>query len=127
MYCVLGGVPLYWSLIDYTKIAVENIDLMFFAESPIFEGVYKKIMGSVFKNPGNYLKLIDLLCKRKSGMTRTEITVKTVLTGSHLTELLDNLEGCNFVRGFDSGKKTKDNIWQVIDPFIILLSSVFTL
>ena len=38
MYCVLGGVPLYWSLIDYTKSVEENTDLMFFAESPIFEG-----------------------------------------------------------------------------------------
>ena len=119
MYCVLVGVPLYWSLIDYTKSVEENIDLMFFAESPIFEGEYKKIMGSVFKNPGNYLKIIDLLCKRKSGMTRTEITEKTGLTGGYLTELLDNLEGCDFVRGFDSSKKTKDKIWQVIDPFIL--------
>ena len=119
MYCVLGGVPLYWSLIDYTKSVEENIDLMLFAEAPILEGEYKKIMGSVFKNHGNYLKIIDLLCKRKCGMTRTEITEKTGLTGGYLTELLDNLEGCDFVRGFDSSKKTKDKIWQVIDPFIL--------
>ena len=38
MYCVLGGVPLYWSLINYTESVEENIDLMLFAESPIFEG-----------------------------------------------------------------------------------------
>ena len=80
---------------------------MFFAESPIFEGEYKKIMGSVFKNPGNYLKIIDFLCKRKSRMTRTEITEKNGLTGGYLTELLDNLEGCDFVRGFSPAKRLR--------------------
>lgn len=76
-------------------------------------------MGSIFKNPGNYSKIVDLLCKKKSGMTRTEIAEKTGLSGGYLTELLDDLEGSDFIRGFNSRNKVKDKIWQVIDPFIL--------
>ena len=85
----------------------------------ILEGEYSKIMGSIFKNPGNYTKIIDTLCKKKSGMTRKEITNETGLSGGYLSELLDNLEGCDFIRGFNSRNKVKEKIWQVIDPFIL--------
>ena len=85
----------------------------------ILEGEYSKIMGSIFKNPGNYTKIIDTLCKKKSGMTRKEITDETGLSGGYLSELLDNLEGCDFIRGFNSRNKVKEKIWQVIDPFIL--------
>ena len=86
----------------------------------ILEGEYSKIMGSIFKNPGNYTKIIDTLCKKKSGMTRKEITDETGLSGGYLSELLDNLEGCDFIRGFNSRNKVKEKILQVIDPFIHL-------
>ena len=119
MYCIIGGVPLYWSQLDYTKSVEENVYLLFFDESSILEGEYSKIMGSIFKNPGNYTKIIDTLCKKKSGMTRIEITDETGLSGGYLSELLDNLEGCDFIRGFNSRNKVKEKIWQVIDPFIL--------
>ncbi len=119
MYCFIGGVPLYWSQLDYSKTVEENVDSLFFAESPILQDEYSKIMGSIFKNPGNYSKIVDLLCKKKSGMTRTEIAEKTGLSGGYLTELLDDLEGSDFIRGFNSRNKVKDKIWQVIDPFIL--------
>ena len=119
MYCIIGGVLLYWSQLDYTKSVEENVYLLFFDESPILEGEYSKIMGSIFKNPGNYTKIIDTLCKKKSGMTRIEITDETGLSGGYLSELLDNLEGCDFIRWFNSRNKVKEKIWQVIDPFIL--------
>lgn len=83
------------------------------------DGEYSKIMGSIFKNPGNYTKIIDTLCKKKSGMTRKEITDKTGLSEGYLSELHDNLEGCDFIRGFNSRNKVNEKIWQVIDPFIL--------
>ena len=52
-------------------------------------------------------------------MTRKEITDETGLSGGYLSELLDNLEGCDFIRGFNSRNKVKEKIWQVIDPFIL--------
>ncbi|MGN1266894.1 MAG: ATP-binding protein, partial [Dorea sp.] len=76
MYCIIGGVPLYWAQLDYSRSVEENVDSLFFSESPILEGEYQKIMGSIFKNPGNYTKIIEILCKRKTGMTRSEITEK---------------------------------------------------
>lgn len=33
MYTALGGVPYYWSLVDFTKSVAENVDLMFFSDN----------------------------------------------------------------------------------------------
>ena len=58
-------------------------------------------------------------------MTRKEITDETGLSGGYLSELLDNLEGCDFIRGFNSRNKVKEKIWQVIDPLYFSIISFY--
>ena len=122
IYLKYGGVS--YDDFDKSRFRMYSRFIIFF-ESPILDGEYSKIMGSIFKNPGNYTKIIDTLCKKKSGMTRKEITDETGLSGGYLSELLDNLEGCDFIRGFNSRNKVKEKIWQVIDPLYFSIISFY--
>ena len=74
-----------------------------------------------------YLKMIDLesgLCilgTKKAGMTRNELMVALNETSSGaLTDVLKELEQCDFIRSYKSiGKTKKDTIYQLVDNFTL--------
>ena len=126
MYCVLGGIPYYLSLIQNNESVSQAIDRLFFGSSSEMRGEYERLFKSLYKSPEPYMKIIDLLCKTKVGLTRNEIS--KYLDGKsngHLSEYLDNLEKCDFIRLYyvkdKSGKylKKSGGIYQVIDFFTL--------
>lgn len=119
LYCVIGGVPLYWTYLDYSNSVEENIDRLFFCDSPVLENEYNRLMYSIYKKPENYIKVINLLLAKKSGLTRNNIIKGSGLSGGYLSEILNDLEGCDFIRGFNTGKGKSNKLWQIIDPFIL--------
>lgn len=126
MYSVLGGIPYYLSLIQNNESVSQAIDRLFFGSSSEMRGEYERLFKSLYKSPEPYMKIIDLLCKTKVGLTRNEIS--KYLDGKsngHLSEYLDNLEKCDFIRLYyvkdKSGKylKKSGGIYQVIDFFTL--------
>lgn len=118
-YMILGGIPYYLSLLDNRMSLPQNIDRLFFASDGKLRDEFRRLYGSLFKNPESYLKVIDLLATNHQGLTRKELAHKIDL-GGRLSEVLDDLQQCGFitrmaVRAQRGGIKATDGIYHLTD------------
>lgn len=119
-YMVLGGVPYYLSLLDMDESLPENIDRLFFSEDAPMRNEYTRLYGSVFSNPVRYMDIIKALSTDKSGLTRKEISeIAHIDSGSGLSEMLDNLVACDFIRSYRNGLRKNGEIYQLMDFYTI--------
>lgn len=119
-YMSLGGIPYYLSLLDCNLSIAENIDNLFFKENAELAGEYKRLYQSLYRNPDRYMDIIELLSEQKHGLTRTEISNKLkISSGSHLSDMLDDLVYCDFVRKYKDGTKLNSAIYQLVDFFTL--------
>ena len=66
----------------------------------------------------NVPEIIRLLCTRRDGYTRIEIANELKIPDNgHLTDMLDDLEHCDFVRRYNNGTLQKNGIYQLVDFF----------
>ncbi len=118
-YMTMGGIPYYLSLLDNQMSLAQNIDQLFFAPDGKLKNEFRRLYGSLFKNPESYLKVIDLLAASHHGLTRKELTLK-LNTNGRLSEILEDLLQCGFigrsaVRAQGGGVKSTDGIFQLTD------------
>lgn len=120
-YMVMGGIPYYLSLLDKGLSLAQNVDQMFFRRKGKLDGEFENLYASLFENSGPYIKVIEALSKRNSGMTRKEIQDATKLPdGGGLTTVLSDLDDCDIIRRYTSfGKKENDAIYQLTDFYTI--------
>lgn len=121
LYMVMGGVALYWSLLDKRYSAAQNIDILFFNPKAKLEGEYEELYDSLFKNPEPYKDIVLALGKNTKGMTRQElIDAGVVKDNGAITVKLQELEECGFIiRTPDFPKAKKDTIYKLVDNFTI--------
>ncbi len=120
-YMVMGGVPFYWSKLHRSKSLVQNIDSLFFTEDGEFRYEYDELFASLFSKPERYLKIIEVLCTRKAGMSREELVrLSGLKDNGQSSQMLENLTYCGFIRKFSHmGKKSKDASYQLIDNYTL--------
>ena len=117
-YMVLGGVPYYLSLLDPKMNVPDNIDMLFFSAEPELENEYQRLFNSLFKNADGYMEIIRLLSLHRDGYTRAEIAHELKIPDNgHLSNMMDDLEHCDFVRRYNNGTLQKNGIYQLIDFF----------
>ncbi len=115
---VLGGVPYYLSLLDPKKNVPDNIDSLFFSQSPELEDEYNRLFRSLFKNADGYMDIIRLLSSRRDGFTRKEIAEGLkIANNGHLSDMLNDLENCDFIRRYNNGAMQRNGIYQLVDFF----------
>ena len=121
LYMIIGGVPFYWGLLKKGLSVTQNVDLLFFSEDAPLKQEFEYLFSSIFRKPEDYRLIIQTLSGKKSGMTRNEILAKSGLTGSGMfSQKLKELESCGFIREYHAfGKKEKDSLYQLTDPFIL--------
>lgn len=120
-YMIMGGIPYYWSKLKRGKSLTQNIDRLFFAHNGELRNEFSQLYASLFNHPELYIDIINLLGKKKIGMTRNEI-VDSWKKGSNgkLTTILKDLESCGFIRKYHSiGMKNKNAIFQLIDNYTL--------
>lgn len=118
IYMVLGGVPYYLNLLDPKKNVPDNIDSLFFSQNPELENEYNRLFRSLFKNADGYMEIIRLLSTRKDGFTRKEIAEGlNVSNNGHLSDMLVDLENCDFIRRYNNAAMQRNGIYQLIDFF----------
>lgn len=120
-YMIMGGIPYYWSKLKRGKSLAQNIDRLFFAHDGELRNEFSQLYASLFNHPELYIDIINLLGKKKIGMTRNEI-VDSWKKGSNgkLTTILKDLESCGFIRKYHSiGMKNKNAIFQLIDNYTL--------
>ena len=120
-YMIFGGVPYYWSLLQKGASLSQEIDRLIFSKDGDMYDEFSMLYASLFKKPEPYIKIISLLASKKEGMTRQELIAEGDLEDNGgLTELLNDLEWCGFIRGYSViGKQVKDEIFQLIDHYTL--------
>ncbi|MCQ2105458.1 MAG: AAA family ATPase [Fibrobacter sp.] len=123
-YMFTGGVAYYLSLLDESESLAQNIDRLYFAENGEMRREYKRLFKTLFSSAAPYMRLVEILARKKEGLTRKEIIAETKSEkGGTLSEQLQNLEECGFVRKFMIREKkvVKENggIYQLVDPFTL--------
>ena len=117
---VLGGIPYYLGLLDPRKNLPDNIDTLFFSPEAELEGEYRRLFLSLFRNAEGYMEILRLLSTHRDGYSRIEIVAKLGLADNGtLSDMLDDLEQCDFLRRYNNGRKQNGGIYQLIDFFTL--------
>ena len=95
------------------------MDALFFNDSPLLETEFQDLYASLFKSSGDHIKIVKALSAKRQGLTRNQIIEATGMSnGGSLTNRLDELEQCGFIRTYRSlGEATE--IYQLIDFYTI--------
>lgn len=120
-YMVFGGVPYYWSLLQRGSSITSEIDRLFFSPDGELHDEFEMLYASLFKKSEPYIRIVELLAKKKTGMTRQELLAagKFEDNGS-FSDLLKDLEWCGFIRSYSQiGYRAKYEIYQLIDHFTL--------
>lgn len=120
-YMVMGGTPFYLAKIKKSESVAQNIDRLFFHHAGELRMEYDILFRSLFRESSIYRKVVELLASKSIGLTRDEIMTSLKMPeGGTLTEVLNNLITCDFIREYRSfGKKQRDKLFQLTDLFTL--------
>ena len=115
----LGGTPFYLDMLKKGLSTSQNIDNLFFSDNAPLAEEYTFLFKSLFNDSIMYRRIVELLAKKTIGMTRSEIVESLKISDNGvLTEVLENLESCDFIRSYAAfGKKAKDIMYQLVDLY----------
>ena len=120
-YMTMGGIPYYLKLLDNELSYLANIDTIFFKRNGPLWDEFDHLYDTLFGTSKGYLKIIEALSTKKSGLTRKEIIQETKLEDNGLlTEMLKNLKDSLFVRAYNTfGYGEKNVVYQLADYFTL--------
>lgn len=118
-YMTMGGIPYYLDMLEPSLTLNENIDHLFFEEGAALHTEYNFIFRSLFKDSKIYRSVVELLSTNRNGLTRAEIqSAIKINDGGMITEVLDNLCKCDFIRRYSAfGKKEYGQLFHLTDLF----------
>ena len=98
------------------------IDDLFFRQGAPLREEFDFLFRSLFKESKIYKNVVTILATKLKGLTRQEILKELKLQeGGTLTEVLDNLTKCDFVRKYTAiGKTERDAMYQLTDLFSLV-------
>lgn len=119
VYMAIGGIPYYLDMLEPSMTVNENIDNLFFREGAVLHTEYDFIFRSLFKDSKLYRSIVEILARKSIGMTREDIMDSLgAESGGKLTEALDNLCKCDFLRTYKSfGNKSRKQLYQLVDLY----------
>lgn len=120
-YMIMGGIPFYLRLLDPKYDFNVNIDRLFFKLKGELWNEFNHLYQTLFSNSEKYIQIVETIEKKKSGLTRTEISDKTgIATNGKLTKMLNDLVDSGFLRKYPFyDKKKKETIYQVSDYYTL--------
>ncbi len=118
-YMIMGGIPFYLSILQNDKSLAQNIDEMFFKKKGELWDEFEHLYATLFSNSDAYIKVVEALSKKKSGLTRNEIIEATGMpSNGNLSKILKDLVDSGFIRiSLFYGKKKKDLQYQLSDYY----------
>ncbi len=120
-YMVMGGIPLYWSKLNRKKSMAQNINDLFLSDKGELRYEFNDLYASVFNRPEKYIKIIESLSTKQSGMTRAEIIeVAKIDNNGKFSDMLEDLIQCGFIRKYGhTNKSLKDALYQIVDCYTL--------
>lgn len=130
IYMIMGGIPYYLSLLQKGESIVQAIDRLYFSAHANLQSEYKRLFASLFREPEPYLEIMRILSTSRKGITREEM-IKALgkKDNGHLSEYLQNLIKCDFIRYyFVKTKKVRktNGLYQLTDFFTIFHNTFLT-
>lgn len=119
LYMTMGGVPAYLNAVERGKSVAQNIETICFSKDGALAGEFNNLYAALFNTPEKHIQVIQALAKKNTGLTRNGI-LKTgkLLTGGGITNVLNELVESGFIqRTLPYGKKEKDSLYRLSDPF----------
>ena len=118
-YMVMGGIPYYLKQLDAHLSYTANVDELFFKKNGRLKDEFEHLYQTLFDNSSYYIKLVEALSAKTSGLTRDEISdVAKVGNNGKLSKALKDLVNCNIIRGYNYYGKAKNGIvYQLADYF----------
>lgn len=118
-YMILGGIPYYLDMLEVGRPLDESIDRLFFAQGAPLANEFEFLFRSLFKDSKTYRRVVEVLSTKMKGMSRKELIEALKLKGGgQLSEILDNLLKCDFIRKYSAiGKSERDALYQLTDLF----------
>lgn len=127
LYMALGGIPYYLNMLQRGDSVATALDRLFFSQQASMRSEYERLFSSLFREPAPYLEIISVLASVRQGMTREQIVKAWGKTDNgHLSDYLNNLIKCDFVRYYyTKSKKIKktDGVYQLTDFFVIFYNT----
>ena len=120
LYMVMGGIPFYLDQVR-DESADQAIQRLYFRKNGILKLEYDELFTSLYDNAVSHESIVHSLSEHTKGLTRTQlIKLHSFITGGGLTRILDELELSGFItRYVPFGKKSKDAIYKLTDPFTL--------
>ncbi|MCC8114004.1 MAG: ATP-binding protein [Bacteroidales bacterium] len=118
-YMLTGGIPYYLTLFDRKQSLAQNIDRLCFQDGGALRVEFDELYPALFGNVQNYLKVVDLLYKHKSGLTRSDISKGVKFNGKILTRVLKNLVQCNFIDKSSIFGKERTQVYRLVDHYTL--------
>lgn len=118
-YMIMGGIPYYLDMLESGLPLSRNIDRLFFSKDAPLKNEYSFLFRSLFKESKLYQNIVEALSTKLKGLTRKEIMSEIGIgDGGVLTNALENLCKCDFIRKYtEFGKKEKNTLYQLTDLF----------
>ena len=118
-YMVFGGIPYYLDMLIKNAPLDVCIDDLFFRQGAPLRSEFDFLFRSLFNESKTYKNVVKVLSSKLKGLTRQEILEEMKMPdGGTLTEVLDNLIKCDFVRKYTAiGKTERDAMYQLTDLF----------
>ena len=120
-YMIFGGIPYYLSLMKKELSFPQNVDRLCFREGGALRDEYDLLYRSLFKNPEGHMAVVEALADKRAGLSREAVLKGSGLSdGGGFTRILRDLEQSGFIRRYNGyGKKKRDSLYQLTDPFTL--------
>lgn len=117
-YMALGGVPFYYSLLNFSADLASNLDILFFKPKSRLMNEFNDLYNVLFVGADAYIQIVKLLAAHHDGLTRLQLAEALGTDGGGLTRQLSNLENCDFIIGYNQfSNKKKNKIYRLTDFF----------
>lgn len=119
VYMILGGIPYYLDMLEQGVPLDTCVDRLLFAQDAPLRGEFEFLFRSLFNDSKHYRKVVEVLSDKLKGMPRKELMeALKIKGGGQLSEILDNLIKCDFVRRYTAiGKSERDALYQLTDLY----------
>jgi len=123
----VGGIPEYLKYLQQESSVYLSLARNAFTPNSFFSGEYERIFVSSLESNPHYRKIIAFLA-RKRNATRNEIAGHLgIASGGNLTEVLNDLDLCGFVRRYTPFDKNHTSLlarYEIGDPYLQLYHRV---
>ena len=121
LYMAMGGIPHYLKEARKGESAIQAIDRICFQPNGLLFTEIKNLYSALFVRSERHESVVRALVSKMKGLNRNEILKLTGLhDGGSFTEVLNELEWCNFISSSHAfGKRKKETLYRLQDEYSI--------